>query len=221
MPTGLFIVIEGPNRAGKSTLIRELAAALAASGRETVVTREPGGTPMGEGLQTVLKNAAMAGGTFATALVFNGGRKEHADRIITPAVQRRAVVICDRYYISTEIFQGMLADDVTAPEREILRSIHRNFPQPDLTVFILPSAEVITKRGAGSETDRFEGNPREMAAYEAYALEYAKAHPTSIIRPTLASEGQSKLDELLSHAVFTRWLRSHSESAPSLPRKQS
>ncbi len=218
MSTGLFIVIEGPNRAGKSTLIRELAAALAASGRETVVTREPGGTPMGEGLRTVLKNAAMAGGTFATALVFNGGRKEHADRIITPAVQRGAVVICDRYYISTEIFQGLLADDVTVPEREILKSIHRSFPQPDLTVFILPNAEVIAKRGEGSEIDRFEGNPREMAAYEAYAREYAKMHPTSIIRPTLATEGQSKLGELLGHAVLTRWIQAHPMSALSRSR---
>jgi dTMP kinase len=202
MSVGLFIVIEGPNRAGKSTLIRELAAALTASGRETVVTREPGGTPMGEGLRTVLKNAAMAGGTFATALVFNGGRKEHADRIITPAVQRGAVVICDRYYISTEIFQGLLAADVTPAEREILRSIHRSFPQPDLTVFLLPSAEVVAKRGEGSETDRFEGNPMEMRAYDEYAQEYARVHPTLIVRPTLAAEGQSKAGEVLAHPLL-------------------
>ena len=203
MSTGLFIVIEGPNRAGKSTLIRELAAALAALGRETVVTREPGGTPMGEGLRTVLKNAAMAGGTFATALVFNGGRKEHADRIIKPAVQRGAVVICDRYYISTEIFQGLLAVDVTPTEREILRSIHRSFPQPDLTIFLLPSAEVVAKRGEGSETDRFEGNPMEMRAYDEYAQEYARVHPTLIVRPTLATEGQSKIGEVLAHPLLS------------------
>ena len=97
----------------------------------------------------------------------------------------------------------MLARDVTLAEREILRSIHRSFPQPDLTVFILPTAEVIAMRGAGGETDRFEGNPEEIAAYEAYAEEYAKIHPTIIIRPILATEGVSKLKEVLVHAVFT------------------
>src|SRR5205823_4417041 len=112
-----------------------------------------------------LKNPAMAGGAFATALVFNGGRKEHADRIIVPAVDRGAVVICDRYYISTEIFQGMLAPDVTPAERKILEDIHRHFPQPHMTVFLLPTPEVVARRGAGFEADRFEGNPAEVAAY--------------------------------------------------------
>src|SRR5258708_7442456 len=99
MKPGLFIVIEGPNRAGKSTLVRELADFLRKSASEVIVTREPGGTPMGEGLRAVLKNSAMAGGAFATALVFNGGRKEHADKVITPAVNRGSIVICDRYYM--------------------------------------------------------------------------------------------------------------------------
>ena len=204
MSIGLFIVVEGPNRAGKSTLIRELAAHLKAQNREVIVTREPGGTPMGEGLRGVLKNSDMAGGAFATALVFNGGRKEHAAKIITPAVNRGAVVICDRYYISTEIYQGTLAHDVTPTEREILNKIHRSFPQPDLVIFILPSAEVIAKRGDGTEVDRFEGNPEELAAYEAYAVEYAKTHSTVIVRPRPAKEDQSMLGDILVHSVFSR-----------------
>lgn len=209
MTPGLFIVIEGPNRAGKSTLIHDLAAALSGPGAEIIVTREPGGTPMGEGLRAVLKNSAMAGGAFATALVFNGGRKEHADRVIIPAVRRGAVVLCDRYYVSTEIFQGLLCDEVTAAERAILRCIHLSFPQPDLTVFLLPDAEVIAKRGEGSEGDRFEGNPREMSAYEAYAIEYAKSHPTLIVRPTLATEGRSKVGDVFANETLSNWLRAH------------
>jgi len=209
MKQGLFIVIEGPNRAGKTTLIRELADYLKTLGGEVIVTREPGGTPMGEGLRAVLKNSAMAGGTFATALVFNGGRKEHADKVITPARNRGAVIICDRYYISTEIFQGLLAHDVTSSEREILKSIHRNFPQPDLTIFILPTAEVVAKRGAGPghETDRFEGDPAELTAYAIYSEEYAKVHPTIIIRPTLAAEGQSKVADVIMHQALAKWLQ--------------
>ncbi|MEY3775481.1 MAG: hypothetical protein RLZZ129_2261 [Verrucomicrobiota bacterium] len=212
MKSGLFIVIEGPNRAGKSTLIRELATYLKATVAEVIVTREPGGTPMGEALRVVLKDTAMAGGAFATALVFNGARKEHADRIILPAKNRGAIVICDRYYMSTEIFQGELARDVASDEREILRIIHRSFPQPDLTIFILPDAEVVAKRGAGHETDRFEGNPEELKAYADYAEDYAKTHPTLILRPILATEGESKLSEVISHAIFHGYLMSAGSS---------
>ena len=169
---------------------------------------------MGEGLRAVLKNTNMVGGSFATALVFNGGRKEHADKVIMPAVNRGAVVLCDRYYISTEIFQGIMARDVTSDERAILQSIHRSFPQPDVTIFILPPAEVITKRGAGVETDRFEGDPQEIAAYEAYAAEFSKKHVTIIVRPTLATEGQSKANEVLNHGVFSRWRGSRRDRPP-------
>src|SRR5882724_1757955 len=202
MHPGLFIVVEGPNRAGKTTLIRELAGYLQAWHKEIVATREPGGTPMGEGLRSVLKNSAMAGGTFATALVFNGGRKEHADHVITPAMNRGAIVLCDRYYISTEIFQGILAPDVTPIERKILKSIHRSFPQPHLTIFILPTPEVVARRGSTLETDRFEGDPAELSAYAAYAKRYAKTRPTITLRPTLATEGTSKLHEVLAHELF-------------------
>lgn len=202
MKPGLFIVLEGPNRAGKSTLIGELATTLRESQREVVVTREPGGTPLGEGLRAVLKNDAMSGGTFATALVFNGARKEHADRVITPALQRGVVVLCDRYYMSTEIFQGALADDVSTQEEVVLAEIHRSFPQPDLTIFLLPSPAVVAARGAGIEADRFEGDPRELSAYETYAERFSESHPTLLIRPTLEDEHQSKLPLVLEHNLW-------------------
>lgn len=212
MSSGLFVVIEGPNRAGKSTLIREMSGYLGTLNADVVVTREPGGTPLGEGLRSVLKDSTMAAGAFATALVFNGGRKEHADKVITPAVDRGAIVICDRYYISTEIFQCILADGITNYEADMLRAIHRSFPQPDLTVFILPSAEVLDKRGGGAEADRFEGNPRELAAYKSYATEFSQKHPSVIIRADLATEGQSRIGEVVNHDVFARWIRSRTKA---------
>jgi dTMP kinase len=204
MKSGLFIVLEGPNRAGKTTLIDELATALRESQREVIVTREPGGTPLGEGLRAVLKNDTMSGGTFATALVFNGARKEHADRVITPGLQRGAVVLCDRYYMSTEIFQGALADDISTQEETVLAEIHRSSPQPDLTIFLLPSPAVVAARGNGKEADRFEGDPREFSAYEAYAERFSKSYPTLFIRPTLEDEHQSKLPLVWEHELWRK-----------------
>jgi dTMP kinase len=203
MDRGLFIVIEGPNRAGKTTLIKELASFIGKTSRNIVVTREPGGTPFGEGLRAVLKNPTISAGTFASALVFDGGRKEHADKVILPAVDRGAIVICDRYYMSTEIFQGVLATDITPAELDILKNIHKTFPLPDLTVFVIPTLEVITARGAGTEGDRFEGNPRELSAYAEYAADFALSHPSLILRPTLTEEGQSLLPALLRHPLLS------------------
>ena len=204
---GIFVVVEGPNRAGKSTLVQEFRGLAGMVTGEVLVTREPGGTPLGEGLRAVLKDATMSGGSFATALVFNGARKEHADRVITPALQRGALVVCDRYYASTEIFQGLLANDIRDNEMGILRSIHASFPQPHLTVFLLPGPEVIMERGKGPERDRFEGNARELEAYEDYAREFAKTHPTMIMRPTRGQGPCAVFSEIMRHPVFEKLVR--------------
>ena len=197
-----FIVFEGPNYSGKSTALTELAAVLLAQGREVVTCREPGGTPFGEALRVTLKDPATRAGTFASALAFNAARKELNEVVIGPALARGAMVLLDRYFMSTEIFQGTLAPDVSQVERTILASLHRTFIQPDLTVFLLPSAEVIQQRIRRARLDfgpdRFEGNAGEVTAYEKYAANYAGQHPTLILRPKLADEGRSLCPQVLA-----------------------
>jgi dTMP kinase len=207
MSSGLFIVLEGPNRAGKSTLAGELCAALKGRPLNVVHTREPGGTPLGEGIRGALKSAKAAGGPFATALVFNGCRKEHTERVILPALANGSIVVCDRYYMSTDVYQGVLSGGMTPAELAIIESIHKSFPQPDLTVFILPSQEVLVKRGEGVEADRFEGNSLESNAYERYAATYSESHPAITLRPNLLREGHSKASEVLESEVIKGWLQ--------------
>jgi dTMP kinase len=104
---GAFVVFEGGEGAGKSTQCRLLADALGARGIEAVVTREPGGTPIGEAIREVLLGAGSDGMAARTeALLFAAARAEHAAALIRPAVQRGAVVISDRYLDSSVAYQG-------------------------------------------------------------------------------------------------------------------
>ena len=206
MSTGKFIVFEGPNFSGKSSLLASLADHLRAGGREVVTTREPGGTAFGEAIRPILKNPATKAGTFATALAFNAARKEHADAVISPALARGAVVLCDRYYPSTEIFQCVLSSDLTERERSLLCQIHETFIQPDLTVFLLPTHAVLLDRvikanRAAQENgyaDRFEGSPDELNAYVDYASLYAVEHPTLVICPSQVGGFEDLMPQLLS-----------------------
>ncbi|MCU0937023.1 MAG: dTMP kinase [Gammaproteobacteria bacterium] len=104
---GAFVVFEGGDGAGKSTQSRLLADALRARGLEVVVTREPGGTPIGEAIREVLLGAGSHGMAARTeALLFAAARAEHASTLIRPAVARGAVVISDRYLDSSVAYQG-------------------------------------------------------------------------------------------------------------------
>jgi dTMP kinase len=105
---GLFITFEGVEGSGKSTQVSLLAARLREMGRETVTTREPGGTPTGEIIRDILQHhksqEPIAERT--EALLFAASRAQHVARVIRPAVGRGAVVICDRFLDSTLAYQG-------------------------------------------------------------------------------------------------------------------
>ncbi|MGL4574458.1 MAG: dTMP kinase, partial [Burkholderiaceae bacterium] len=104
MTLGKFITFEGIDGAGKSTQIERLAAHLRAAGKQVVVTREPGGTPVGEALRSVVLHQTM--GVETEALVMFAARKEHLDTVITPALQRGDCVLCDRFTDATLAYQG-------------------------------------------------------------------------------------------------------------------
>jgi dTMP kinase len=108
LDTGLFISFEGGEGAGKSTQIRRLAERLRAEGREVVVTREPGGSPGAEAVRHVLlSGAAEPLGPRMEALLFGAARSDHVEQVIRPAVERGAIVLCDRFLDSTRVYQGV------------------------------------------------------------------------------------------------------------------
>ncbi|CAN5222779.1 hypothetical protein BH20ACT8_BH20ACT8_04500 [soil metagenome] len=104
---GLFIAFEGVEGSGKSTQVRRLVETLETEGREVVVTREPGGTPVAERIRGVLldpNSDAMDART--EALLYAAARAEHVSKVIQPALARGAVVICDRFVDSSLAYQG-------------------------------------------------------------------------------------------------------------------
>ena len=158
MARGRFITFEGGEGAGKSTQVKRLAARLGVTGREVLTTREPGGSPGAESIRDlVLRGEADRWSPVTETLLMYAARRDHVERVIRPALERGAWVICDRFADSTRAYQGGAGgvDDrlITALETYILEDV-----KPDLTlVFDLP-AEVGLERAhvrAGAEM-RFE-----------------------------------------------------------------
>jgi dTMP kinase len=154
---GVFVVFEGGDGAGKSTQSRLLADALRARGIEVVVTREPGGTPIGEEIREVLLGAGSHGMVARTeALLFAAARAEHAAALIRPAVARGAVVISDRYLDSSVTYQGAargLGEDRIAD----LNHWATEDLVPDLTVLLDVAPEV--GLGRAGDANRMEAEP--------------------------------------------------------------
>ncbi len=150
-----FVTFEGVDGAGKSTHLDWFAAALAArTGAEVVVTREPGGTPLGEALREQLLHRPMHLET--EALLMFADRRQHIADVIAPALARGAWVVCDRFTDSTVAYQG--AGRGLAPEKiEILRAwVHADL-EPGLTVLFDLSPDVARSRMAATRSpDRFE-----------------------------------------------------------------
>ncbi|WP_232050844.1 dTMP kinase [Arabiibacter massiliensis] len=104
---GIFITFEGGEGAGKTTHIRFLSEALRAHGREVVSLREPGGTEIGEQLRAVVldpRNTAMS--DEAELLIYEAARAQIVSEVVSPALERGAVVLCDRFTDSTVAYQG-------------------------------------------------------------------------------------------------------------------
>ena len=179
---GLFITFEGGEGAGKSTQIRMLAATLGASGREVVVTREPGGSPGAEAIRhVVLSGAAEPFGPEMEAVLFAAARADHIDRTIRPALERGAVVLSDRFVDSSRVYQGVTGGLDRSFMEELERATVEDM-MPDLTLILDIDPEegrrrAGARRGA-SEADRFEKEGLSLHRRRRKAfLEIAKAEP--------------------------------------------
>ena len=172
---GLFITLEGMDGAGKSTHIPTMLSLLAATGREVVSTREPGGTPLGEQLRELLLHREMHVET--ESLLMFAARAEHLQQLILPALARGAIVLSDRFTDASYAYQCG-ARGLPLAKMQALESWVQGDLQPDLTLLFDVPVEVSLQRLAGARTpDKFEAQGAEFfarlrAQYLARAAEF-------------------------------------------------
>jgi dTMP kinase len=174
----VFVTFEGPDGSGKSTQAERLRAALAAEGREVVLTREPGGTELGERIRALLLDGPGMS-PWAEAALFAAARAQHVDEVILPALDRGADVVCDRYVDSSLAYQGIARDLGVDEVLELnLRATHGLLP--DATVLLL--VDPATAAGRAGETDRLEREGGEFRArVDAAYRELARRFPERIL----------------------------------------
>jgi dTMP kinase len=158
LPPGWFITFEGPEGAGKTTQLDRAAASLAGRGFDVLVTREPGGTWLGEQLREVLLARTGANApTDATtdAILFNAARRQLVTEVIRPALAGGTIVLCARFADSTMAYQGFGAG-VPLEQLALLESIATDGLRPDLTILLDVPPEVGLQRKSPGEFTRFE-----------------------------------------------------------------
>jgi len=165
---GRFITFEGIDGAGKSTQIDAVASALRSRGLPIVLTREPGGTALGEALRDLILNQPMTAET-ETLLLF-AARAEHLARVIRPALAAGQWVLCDRFTDATYAYQaggrGVAQERIAALERWVHADL-----QPDLTLLFDVPPDVAAGRLARTRAaDRFEAE--EIGFFQAVRREY-------------------------------------------------
>ena len=149
-----FITFEGMDGAGKSTHLAWFADALRRRGHDVVVTREPGGTPLGEQLREILLNQEMSTGT--EALLMFAARMEHIEQVIKPALRAGKWVVSDRFSDASFAYQGG-GRGLDWNKLSLLEQWVQGDLQPDLTLFFDVPVEVARQRLVNnSSPDRFE-----------------------------------------------------------------
>ncbi len=200
--TGLFITLEGPEGAGKSTNREYLAERLRAAGIEVLLTREPGGTPLAERIREVLLTPVeeVMNADTELLLVF-AARAQHLATVIRPALARGAVVLCDRFTDSTYAYQGA-GRGLSLERIAALEDFVQGDLRPDLTlVFDLPVDVGLARASARGRLDRFEqeGQAFFQKVREAF-LARAAAAPQRYVLVDAAqplAQVQQSLDALL------------------------
>ena len=152
---GKFIVLEGPDRCGKSTQAKLLYNRLVKCGHEVVLTREPGGTPTAERIRQLVLEPGLDIRPMAELMLYEASRAQHTQEKILPALEAGKTVICERYTMSTCAYQGY-GRGIDLKVIEALNQEASLHLQPDLTLVFLMSDKYFTERGEYLFSDRLE-----------------------------------------------------------------
>jgi dTMP kinase len=174
----VFVSFEGADGSGKSTQAELLREALAGEGREVVLTREPGGTELGERARELVLNGPQMG-AWAEAALFAASRAEHVEEVIRPALERGATVICDRYVDSSLAYQGV-ARGLGVEEVLQLNLTVTGGLLPDVTFLLLVDPDVAAARWTDADRLEREGDALQAKVDGAYR-ELAARFPERIV----------------------------------------
>ncbi len=211
MPRAPFITFEGSEGCGKSTQVRRLAHRLEASGIPFLLTREPGGTPIGEKIRDLLQfapeSSAMQPET--ELLLFEASRSQLVREIIEPALQRGLIVIADRFFDSTTVYQGAARklDPATVGQ---LNSFAAGRCRPDLTLFLdvdvaTARARLLRRVRPVGAPDRMEQEPVEFYERVAAAYRELAAREPDRISTIDASRSVEEIEAEIWGVIHTRF----------------
>lgn len=161
---GIFITLEGQDGSGKTTAARALAASMQKLGREVILTREPGGTALGERVRSILlDDESQRVSVTAEALLFAASRAQLVEEVIRPALERGGVVICDRFADSSLAYQWG-ARGLPLEPLKVVQVLATGGLEPDLTFLLdLPVEQSLRRQGGrGAEANWLD---RESAAF--------------------------------------------------------
>ena len=208
MAKGFFITFEGGEGAGKSTQIELLAAKLRAKKYAILVTREPGGSPGAEAVRHVLlSGAAEPFGPKMEALLFAAARSDHVEQVIRPAIERGAIVLCDRFIDSSRVYQGVTGG-LDPAFMEVVEQVSINGMVPDMTLILdIDPAEGLkraaVRRSPNDVPDRFEKETVSVHQRRREAfLAIAASEPQRCVVID-ASRSPGEVEDAITAAVFS------------------
>lgn len=174
---GIFISLEGPDGAGKTTQLKLLSKYLDSINCQYIITRDPGGTPLGKQIRRILLHAETAVDPVTELLLYQADRAQHVSELIGPSLSKGLVVLCDRYVDSTLAYQGFGRNLDLALIRQ-LNEIATGGLMPELTILFDIDSQSGLSRLHPSGHDRLE---REAMDFHTRVrngyLELAKAEP--------------------------------------------
>lgn len=182
VPKGIFITLEGPDGSGKSTQVENIKEFFTKAGRDVVVSREPGGTPISEKLRGIVLDADHSEMDDVTEMfIYAAARAQHVAEKIKPALESGAVVVCDRFVDSSIAYQGYgrgLGDQVEEVNRYAISGL-----EPNVTFFMDLDPEIGRSRIGKDVRDRLEQQKMDFhyRVYEGYKALAAK-YPERIMR---------------------------------------
>lgn len=196
---GLFIALEGPDGSGKSTIAKLLGAYLKKKDLAYIITREPGGTDIGEKIRAMIldkENTHMSHET--EALLYAASRSQHVDEKIVPALNEGKIVLCDRFVLSSLAYQGK-GREIGIEKVKMINDFAIKDTYPDLILFFYIDPTLTLKRKtANSAVDRLEleGDLFHQNVYKGY-MEVLDKYPKNIKR----IDATGSIEQVLSQSI--------------------